>query len=128
MHDQRRDTLIDATLILEIVSPATKGYDIGEKFFYYRSLPSFREYLLLWQDCIRAEHHVRLPDGDWKLYEFAGADCVIELNSIGCKLELGSLYERVTFDPHPPTAYEPPPHPPRANRLREPDSAWLMRE
>jgi Uma2 family endonuclease len=55
VYDKRRDTLTDATVIVEVLSPSTKRFDQGEKFEFYRSLPSFREYLLLWQDSIRAE-------------------------------------------------------------------------
>jgi Uma2 family endonuclease len=60
--DARRDTLTDATVIVEVLSPSTKNYDRSEKFRFYRSLPSFSGYLLLAQDEIRAEHHVRQPD------------------------------------------------------------------
>jgi Uma2 family endonuclease len=94
----RRDTLIDATVIVEVLSPTTQDYDRGEKFRFYRSLPSFSEYLLLAQDEIRAEHHVRQPDGSWLFREFSGPSGEIELASIGCRLQLQSLYERVEFE------------------------------
>jgi Uma2 family endonuclease len=96
--DARRDTLTDATVIVEVLSPSTKNYDRGEKFLVYRSLPSFSEYLLLSQDTMRAEHHVRQPDGAWLLREFTGPADEIELKSIGCRLQLQSLYERVEFE------------------------------
>src|SRR5580658_7917610 len=53
--DARRDTLTDATVIVEVFSPATRNYDRGDKFLFYRSIPSFFEYLLLAQDEMRAE-------------------------------------------------------------------------
>jgi Uma2 family endonuclease len=46
--------LVDATLIVEVLSPSTKNFDRSEKFDFYRSLPSFAEYLLLAQDAMRA--------------------------------------------------------------------------
>jgi hypothetical protein len=46
-----------------------------------------------------AEHHVRQSDGSWLLREFAGTADEIELKSIGCRLQLQSLYERVEFEP-----------------------------
>jgi Uma2 family endonuclease len=96
--DARRDTLTDATVIVEVLSPSTKNYDRGEKFLFYRSLPSFSEYLLLSQDTTRAEHHVRQPDASWLFREFTGPADEIELKSIGCRLPLQSLYKRVEFD------------------------------
>ena len=90
-------TITDATVIVEVLSPSTKNYDRSEKFDFYRSLPSFAEYLLLAQDAMRGERHTRLPDGSWLFREFTAPTDIIELKSIGCRLELQTLYERVEF-------------------------------
>jgi Uma2 family endonuclease len=95
--EDRLDTVMNPTVIIEILSKSTQDYDRGEKFLFYRSLPSFAEYLLLAQDCVRAEHHVRQPDGSWLFRELHSGSEVIELTSIGCRLQLESLYERVEF-------------------------------
>jgi Uma2 family endonuclease len=42
--DSRQDSFADATLVVEVLSPSTRNYDRGEKFLFYRSLPSFSEY------------------------------------------------------------------------------------
>jgi len=93
-----RDTLIDATVIIEVLSRSTQNYDRGEKFRFYRGLPSFSEYVLLAQDAMRAEHHVRQQDGSWLFREFTGPDAVVELKSIGCQLRLGTLYRKARLD------------------------------
>jgi Uma2 family endonuclease len=95
--DSRKDSFADATLVVEVLSPSTRNYDRGEKFLFYRSLPSFSEYLLLAQDTMRAEHHVRQSDGSWLFREFTDA-AQIDLKSIDCRLQLSSLYERVEFE------------------------------
>jgi len=96
--DGEKDTLADATVIVEVLSRSTQNYDRGEKFRFYRELPSFSEYVLLAQDAIRAEHHVHQKDSSWLFRELSGPDTVIDLQSIGCRLNLGSLYERVELD------------------------------
>ncbi len=95
--DGDRDTLTDATVIVEVLSKSTQDYDRGDKFRTYRTLPSFVEYLLLAQNEIRAEHHVRQPDGTWVFRESKAPDTQIYLAAIGCTLTLGELYERVEF-------------------------------
>lgn len=102
--DKRQDTVLDATVIVEVLSPSTKNYDRGEKFRFYRALPSFREYLLLAQDEIRAEHHVGQSDGSWLMREYSAPTDEIELKSIVCRLRLRDVYERVEFEalPQPP--------------------------
>jgi Uma2 family endonuclease len=96
--DGKKDTITDATAIVEVLSPSTQNYNRGEKFRYYRGLPSFAEYLMLAQDVVRAEHHTRQADGSWLFREITEPTAVIELTSIGCRLPLGALYERVQFE------------------------------
>jgi Uma2 family endonuclease len=96
--DGRKDTVVDARVIVEVLSPSTRNYDRGEKFLFYRALPSFREYLLLAQDQIHAEHYVRQPDNSWLMREYSAATDVIPLDSIGCSLRLADVYERVEFE------------------------------
>ncbi len=96
--DDRRDTLADATLIIEVLSVSTKNYDRREKFFFYRSLPSFREYLLIAQDRVFVAHHLRQPDGAWLMREYVSLSDEIELTSIGCRLRLAAAYARVEFE------------------------------
>ncbi len=96
--DNRRDTLTDATFIVEVLSPSTKNYDRGEKFLFYRSLQSLKEYLIFAQDEVRAEHWTRQPDGTWQLREFVSLSDEIGLNSIGCRLRLDDVYARVQFE------------------------------
>src|SRR5215475_9258605 len=45
--DERRDTLLNPCLILEVLSPSTERYDRGAKFEQYRGIQSLREYLML---------------------------------------------------------------------------------
>lgn len=99
--DKHQDTLTHPLLIVEVLSPSTRNYDRGEKFRHYRSIPSFREYLLLAQDEIRAEHHLRQADGSWLFREFTGASDVVHLASINCDVTLAAIYRDVEF---PPTA------------------------
>lgn len=95
--DDRRDTISDATAIIEVLSPSTANDDRGEKFRYYRSLASFSEYLLLAQDSVRAEHHRRQSDGSWLFREFTSPDTELELSSVNCLLKLSAVYDRVDF-------------------------------
>jgi len=57
--DDAVDTLLNPSLIVEILSPSTEAYDRGRKFELYQSIPSFREYLLLASDRFHADLYVR---------------------------------------------------------------------
>jgi Uma2 family endonuclease len=58
--DGEKDTLIDATVIVEVLSPSTRNYARGEKFRFYGGLPLFTEYLLA-QDEIQVYTSGRVP-------------------------------------------------------------------
>ena len=93
--DEHQDTILNPTLIVEVLSEATKNYDRGEKFFRYRTLPSLRHYLLVAQDSPRVEHFAARPDGTWLLTELQGHDAVVELAELGCRVGLRAMYEKV---------------------------------
>lgn len=96
-HDLRRDVLTDATLVAEVLSPSTEGYDRGEKFALYRHLPGLRQYLLIAQDRLALDLFTRQPDGRWLLGAYTDPDADIPLDSIGCTLRLGEVYDKVEF-------------------------------
>lgn len=94
-EDDHVDTLLDPTLVLEVLSPSTEAFDRGLKFAAYRQIVSLREYVLVAQDRPLVERFRRQNDGSWVLGEAAGLDAVIELSSIGCALALADVYRRV---------------------------------
>ena len=93
--DAKLDTLLNPTLIVEILSPSTEGYDRGRKARMYREMPSLRELLLIDQDRFEVELHRRGENGQWMILNAVGLDSAIELASIGYTLHLAELYERV---------------------------------
>ncbi|MDG4551781.1 MAG: Uma2 family endonuclease [Candidatus Contendobacter sp.] len=96
-EDQQVDTLLNPTVIIEVLSDSTAAYDRGEKFAHYRALPSLSDYLLVAQDQPRIEHYQRQPDGRWLYSATDGLDAQVEISTIGCMLQLAEVYERVVF-------------------------------
>jgi len=95
--DGRRDTLLNPTLIVEVLSPSTEAYDRGRKFEHYQSIDSLQQYLLVASERMHADLFTRQPDGLWLLKAAGSPEDIIELDSIGCRLTLRDTYERVEF-------------------------------
>ncbi len=95
--DDTRDTLLNPNLIVEVLSPSTEAYDRGRKFELYQSIPSFTEYLLLASDRVHADLYVRQPGGLWLRSSFGELANEVVLESVGCRLKLADLYEKVEF-------------------------------
>lgn len=94
LEDDARDTLLNPTVLVEVLSDSSEAYDRGKKFEQYRSIPSFTEYLLVAQDQVLIEHFSRQADDSWVLRE-ARAGGKIDLASIGCVLQVDQIYLKV---------------------------------
>ncbi|MDQ7781808.1 MAG: Uma2 family endonuclease [Desulfomonilaceae bacterium] len=94
--DEHADTLLNPTVIVEVLSPSTEAYDRGEKFAHYRRLESLQEYVLVSQDKVRIESFVR-KGAQWLLSEASDLDDTVRLESIGCDLVLRDVYDKVRF-------------------------------
>lgn len=99
-EDEQLDTLLNPTVVLEVLSPSTEAYDRGEKFAQYRRIESLREYVLVAQDQMRIEHY-RREGAEWVLAEISDADGTLNLAAIDCHLAVRAVYEKIELDPTP---------------------------
>ena len=98
-QDDRRDVLLNPSLICEVLSDSTEAYDRGDKFAIYRQIPSLREYLLVSQHRVQVELYSRGGDGRWTLTDFSALPDSVPLASVGCTLSLAEVYDKVEFPP-----------------------------
>ena len=102
-EDEHVDTLLNPTVIIEVLSESTEAYDRGEKFAQYRRLESLREYVLVAQNKIRIEHY-RRDGAEWILSEISDPGGTLDLPSIGCRVGIAEIYDKVEFDAEGPSA------------------------
>jgi Uma2 family endonuclease len=92
--DEKADTLLNPTLIVEVLSSSTESYDRGDKFMHYRRLESLREYVLVSQDKVLVERFTRQGE-QWLLTEFRNMDETLRLDSIDSAVPLREIYARI---------------------------------
>ncbi len=88
----QKDVVLNPVLIVEVLSPSTEDYDRGKKFELYRTIESFREYLIVHQDRRHVEHYSKQDDGSWVLREHMGADSTIAIMRLAVRIPLAELY------------------------------------
>jgi Uma2 family endonuclease len=93
-QDGEFDTLLNPTVLVEILSPSTEAHDRGAKFAYFRRLDSLKEYVLVAQDRVLVERYTRQGD-DWLLTESIRLDESLRLTSIDCVVPLSEVYAKV---------------------------------
>jgi Uma2 family endonuclease len=96
-----KTTVMNPSLIVEVLSKSTQNYDQGDKFFYYRSIPQFQEYILISQDQYYVMQFNKTQEGKWLLSEYTGVNSSLSLNSVEFQISFPELYENVIFDKSP---------------------------
>jgi Uma2 family endonuclease len=93
--EHRPDTVINPTILVEVLADATRDYDRGEKLTLYKTIPALKECLLIEQSHVLVEHHQRGPRSAWRARSYKRLDAAIALSSVGLKLPLREIYREV---------------------------------
>jgi len=93
LADGQLDTLLNPVALIEVQSPSTGGYDKDSKFTLYRSIPTFREYILIDSERVHAEVWFKPEAGFWTLrQETNAASDALYLHTIDFTLPLSDIY------------------------------------
>ena len=87
-----RSTVLNPTLVVEVLSPGTEAYDRGAKLEHYRRVPALRECVLVTHDRRCVEVWRREPGGEWSHSLHDSGE--VELRSLDCRLGVESIYSR----------------------------------
>jgi Uma2 family endonuclease len=90
-------TVMNPLLIAEVSSKSTSNYDQGDKFMYYRSIPEFKEYILINQYQYHVMQYVKTNDGKWIFTELESESDILTLQTIDFQIALSEIYEQVNF-------------------------------
>lgn len=91
------EVLVNPALIVEVLSPSTESFDLGDKFTYYKSIESFNEYLLISQTRPHVVLYTRRDEKVWLHREFNSLDEIVYLSSLDCEISVAEIYAGVEF-------------------------------
>ena len=84
-------------LIVEVLSPSTEGHNRTGKFYDYKLIPSFKQYVLVWQSILSITASYKIGDRTWQDTEADELDSSIYLQSINCTIDLKKIYRGIKF-------------------------------
>lgn len=93
--ENETDAIINPVLIIEVASPSTAKYDKGDKFVLYKSLPSFKEYVLVRQNQAEVNLFFREEEDLWRSTDVRGIENSVFFKSIGVSLSIERIYRKV---------------------------------
>jgi Uma2 family endonuclease len=93
-----RNTVVNPSLIVEVLSKSTEAYDRGAKAAHYRRLESLQAYVFVAQREKRVEHYQRRDDGTWTLSEFTGGQTAF-FSTLDIEVPVDEIYENADLYP-----------------------------
>ncbi|ARS40567.1 hypothetical protein CA265_13215 [Sphingobacteriaceae bacterium GW460-11-11-14-LB5] len=93
-----KDTILQPTIIIEILSPSTKNYDRSKKFKLYKDIPSLQEYIMIDSESVLVEAYYISDEQNWILNKHEELSDRLRLASMGFDLALSDIYSHVSFN------------------------------
>ncbi len=91
-------TITNPLVIVAVLSKSTRNHDKGYKFYFFRSIPELREYILIDQERYHVEQYAKTAENKWLLTEYEGAESVLAMTAVNLEIPLVDLYEGVEFE------------------------------
>jgi Uma2 family endonuclease len=98
LQEGRKDTIINPILIIEVLSKSTGSFDRDQKFNFYRSVPSFQEYLLIDQYRYSVQHYVKISAKKWEFQEYDSLEEEIKFSTVPGAIALTEIYDKVELE------------------------------
>jgi Uma2 family endonuclease len=96
-YENRKTTITNPQVIIEVLSDSMEEFDREDKFRLYQSIPAFQEYLLIDQNQIAIDHFYKTQPKHWQIDQFDDQDTEIKMKSIDVTLSISDIYEKVQF-------------------------------
>jgi Uma2 family endonuclease len=100
----KMEALVNPQMIIEILSPSTESFDRRKKFAYYKSIPSFTEYLLIATDQASITHY-STQGNEWVFAEVQGLDAKLPIPTFNVTMLLSEIYLDVEFSDSKPDLF-----------------------
>lgn len=94
-EENRKDTVLNPSVIIEVLSRSTSNYDRGDKFKFYRSIPSFQEYWLVDQYEIQIEQYCKTDGNSWLYRSYD--ESIFSSPTLNLETEINTIYEDINF-------------------------------
>ena len=72
LEDDKFDTLLNPSVVFEILSPSTQKNDVGYKFLWYQTIPSLKEYVMIDSKKRYIQIARKQDDLAWRFEEITG--------------------------------------------------------
>lgn len=102
-----KGTVLNPSVIVEVLSESTESYDRGKKSSHYRRIESLRELILISPSEPLVEMFTRRDDGNWSFIEYRSITDTLVIDSVGVSIPLSEIYRNIAFPTAAPDGDKP---------------------
>jgi Uma2 family endonuclease len=96
-YDNQEYLITNPLVVIEVLSRSTQAFDRSGNFDLYKSLPSFKEYLLIDSRKYAVETRFRVSEEMWRMRPVTNKLHSVTLESLGITLTLEAIYDNIEF-------------------------------
>lgn len=96
-EEDRTDIITNPSVIVEVLSKSTEGYDRGVKFIIYQNLSTLQDYVSIDQSQMRVDYYQRGERRKWILEMLDQLDDRLTLHSLNLTIPLSQIYNKVDW-------------------------------
>jgi Uma2 family endonuclease len=96
-YKNRKDTITNPLVIVEVLSPRSITKDLFEKFGLYQNIPSFMEYIIIAQSNVAVEKWLKIAENTWQKTEYKDIADLLQVASVGIDIPLADIYYDIQF-------------------------------
>ena len=98
LYNNRSDTALNPTVVIEVLSKSTQEYDRGTKFNLYRQITSLKEYIMISSTEVLIEKYVKQSDNEWLFTSYSRVEDSFMIEAIGLTVGIKILYRNMEFE------------------------------
>jgi Uma2 family endonuclease len=91
------ERILNPQLLVEVLSKSTETKDTGEKFDAYKTLDSFKEYVMIHSKTPHVLTYYKEEKGLWRIGNYYKMDQEVEFLTLGVKIPMSIIYAGVIF-------------------------------
>jgi Uma2 family endonuclease len=95
--DDNEILMTNPILIVEVLSKSTRSYDRKGKFDEYKTLASFKEYVIIDQNKPFIETRFQEKTNHWVFGECTDLESAVDLKSVECTISLKDIYNNIVL-------------------------------
>lgn len=95
--DEKEDMISNPAVVIEVLSPSTRFYDMHRKKASYMLLPSLNEYIMVDSMSCMVNATRKTASGSWESELLEGMSGILTIQTIGLSVPLSEIYRKVDF-------------------------------